>query len=149
MTTPAKLQSEQVVVAAPMSFAGSAQRLWKLTRLPGPLHWVAAIPVIVLIAIAWVAVAAWYVVTLFLFGVLLIPWRLLRRHQRLLRRRRLQHREQLAVLAELQHRIEEQSAAASSLFRTVIEHPQPGAEPGANPAGQSSPIGTVTPSNMA
>ena len=98
MSTAVQLQSERVVVDAPMSFTGSAKRLRRLTRpLPGGI--IVAIP---LIAAAWVVVAAWYVVAVVLFGVLFIPWRLLRRHQRLNRMRRLQHREELAVLAKLQ-----------------------------------------------
>jgi hypothetical protein len=31
MSASGKLASEQVVVAAPMSFSGSAQRIWKMT----------------------------------------------------------------------------------------------------------------------
>ncbi len=97
MSTTVALQSEKVIVDAPMSFTGSAKRLRRLTRpLPGGI--IVAVPLILL---AWVAVAAWYLIFL-LFCPIAISWRLLRRHQRLNRMRRLQHREQLAVLAELQ-----------------------------------------------
>ena len=73
MSTAVQLQSEKVVIDAPMSFTGSAKRLGGSTRpLPGGI--IIAVPLILL---AWVAVAAWYVVAVVLFGVLLIPWRLL------------------------------------------------------------------------
>src|SRR4051794_24364906 len=58
-----KLESEKVVVAAPMSFAGSAARIWKLTGMTEqPAARVAlALAAISLIACAWTVVLAWYV----------------------------------------------------------------------------------------
>ena len=60
---PTRLDSEEVVLAAPMSFTGSAERLWKLTR-NAPANGLASAAVyagvILLIAIAWAAVLFWY-----------------------------------------------------------------------------------------
>lgn len=67
-----------VIVAAPMSFAGSSQRIWRLTR-----HSMAWMPLaVLLVALAWIVVAGWYVVVFGLFGLLTIPYRLIRRGQR-------------------------------------------------------------------
>jgi hypothetical protein len=94
-----KLASEKVVVAAPMSFAGSAARTWRLTGLtaqPGARVALGVLSVI-LIALAWVIVLAWYV----LWGVFLVPYRLIRRGSRKRKREALQHREQLAAIESL------------------------------------------------
>ena len=68
------------IVAAPMSLTGSAQRLWRLV----PLDWhpalrIAVLPLVLcLIAIAWSVIVGWYLI----WGVLLVPYRLIRRGQR-------------------------------------------------------------------
>jgi hypothetical protein len=80
-----QLASEQVVVEAPMSYTGSARRLWRKYR--GIRRPVAPIAIV----LAWVVVTAWYVV----FGVLVIPYRLLRRGHRKERRAQLRHQEAL------------------------------------------------------
>jgi Flp pilus assembly protein TadB len=119
---------ERVVVSAPMSFSGSAQRIWKITYTR---HWwtrpLPALLAVALITVAWAAVLCWYVVVFGLFGLFAIPFRLIRRGQR------------------------QRERQAARLQRQLIEavHLQPGAEPGANPEGQSSPIATVSPSNSA
>lgn len=101
MTDLAKLHSEDVVVDAPMSFTGSAKRLWKLTpNGSGPLRWLGVTGVTLLIALVWVLVACWYLI----FGLFLVPYRLLRRSQRKSRRQALQHRETLALLTEIERR---------------------------------------------
>ena len=89
-----KLSSEKVVVAAPMSLAGSAARIWKITDLvPNVfIKWVLLVPVaLMLIAMAWMVVAVWYII----FGILLVPYRLIRRSGRKGKRQALQHRELL------------------------------------------------------
>jgi hypothetical protein len=91
-----KLSSERVVVAAPMSLAGSAARIWRLTGLsdqPAPRIALGVVAVLV-IACAWTFVLAWYVI----FGLLLVPYRLIRRGQRKRKREALMHREQLAAI---------------------------------------------------
>jgi uncharacterized membrane-anchored protein len=90
------LASEQVVIAAPMSFAGSAARIWKLTRIEpaGAWHTVLVVSAVIVIAAAWTLVLAWYV----MWGIVLVPYRLIRRGQRKRRRDELQHRETLAAI---------------------------------------------------
>ncbi len=92
-----KLSSEKVVIAAPMSFAGSAARIWKLTDLvPNAfVKWILLVPIaVMLVPMAWMVIAAWYVV----FGILLVPYRLLRRSGRKSKRQALQHRELMAAV---------------------------------------------------
>lgn len=80
-----KLDSERVVIEAPLSYTGSAKRLWRF----GP-RWL--IPVLlVLIAAAWIVVTGWYLI----FGLLLVPYRLIRRSSRKQKRDALRHREML------------------------------------------------------
>lgn len=89
--TPPK--SERIVVAAPMSYAGSAQRVWKLTRITENV-WLRAVLgalAVVLVALAWVVVTLWYV----LFSLLLLPYRLIRRGQRKRKVDAARHREML------------------------------------------------------
>ena len=96
------LPSERVIIAAPMSFAGSAQRLWLLTHSgPAGRGWGAGLLKVLLytgvilgIVIAWTVVLAWYLV----WGIWLIPYRLIRRGQRKRRREELTHREMLAAM---------------------------------------------------
>jgi hypothetical protein len=95
----AKLESEKVTVAAPLSYAGSAARIWRLTGLAGvnahPSARVGlAVLAIHLTALAWVFVTAWYLT----WGLLLVPYRLIRRGQRKDRRQALQHREMLSAI---------------------------------------------------
>jgi uncharacterized membrane-anchored protein len=96
--TPARLASEEVVISAPMSFTGATQRIWKLTRISAgeqPAVRVALVlAAILLLVIAWTIVLSWYVT----FGLLLVPYRLLRRGSRKRRRQSLQHRELLATM---------------------------------------------------
>jgi uncharacterized membrane-anchored protein len=82
-----------------MSFSGSAKRIWKMTDQKN--QWVRYLLMVVaatLIAIAWCVVAVWYVI----FGLLLVPYRLIRRGGRMEKKRALQHREQLEALASIQ-----------------------------------------------
>ncbi len=91
-----KLASEKVVISAPFSFAGSAQRIWKMTDVDNPfLKFILALIAIVFIMFAWMFVACWYFVMYVLFGILFIPWRLLRRGSRKRKQERLRHREVL------------------------------------------------------
>ena len=88
------MDSERVVIQSPTSFVGSARRIWKLTDLGPP--WVKVLTVLaalVLVALAWCLVAVYTVV----FGVLLVPWRLLRRGQRKRKQEALRHAELMAA----------------------------------------------------
>ena len=96
-----KLASEKVVISAPFSFAGSAQRIWKMTDVENPfLKFILALIAILFIMFAWVFVACWYFVLYVLFGILFIPWRLLRRGSRKRKQERLRHREVLDAIEQ-------------------------------------------------
>lgn len=96
-----KLASEKVVISAPFSFAGSAQRICKMTDVENPfLKFILALIAIVFIMFAWVFVACWYFVLYVLFGILFIPWRLLRRGSRKRKQERLRHREVLDAIEQ-------------------------------------------------
>jgi len=89
------LASEQVIVSAPMSFMGSAQRIWRITRYRA--GWAAAgmITLAVLaVIVAWAVILCWY----FMWGIWLIPYRIIRRGQRKQRQAELRHRETLERL---------------------------------------------------
>lgn len=60
------------IVAAPFSLTGSAQRIWR------KFNGIWKVLAILLIAIAWTFVLSWYCI----FGILLVPYRLVRRGQR-------------------------------------------------------------------
>jgi hypothetical protein len=91
-----KLESEKVVVAAPLSYAGSAARIWKLTGMADQTGARIALGVaaVVLIVGAWCFVTAWYL----FWGLFLVPYGLIRRGSRKHRREALQHREMLAAI---------------------------------------------------
>lgn len=97
---PARLPSERIVVSAPMSFAGAAVRAWKLTVYPRGGGWLIAARaavitgVILLILAWWAAVACWYLI----FGLWLVPYRLIRRGERRRKIERLQHAEMMEAV---------------------------------------------------
>jgi hypothetical protein len=88
-----ELASANVVVAAPMSLAGSAQRIWHLTH-HGRNAWATAglmTAASLLITVAWAGVLVWY----FTFGLLLVPYRIVRRGQRKQRLGQIRHQEMM------------------------------------------------------
>lgn len=111
VVTPA---SSEVVVAAPMSFAGSAQRIWKLTKMSDatPVLVALSLTAIVAIACAWMVVVGWYLI----FGILLVPYRLIRRGQRKTKRDNMRHQEMLQAMAA-------QSVLAAQQLATVAQAP--------------------------
>lgn len=93
---PTRLASEDVIISAPMSYSGSAKRIMRLRRRvqnESALAWVTA-ACVVLIATAWLFVTVWYL----MWGVFLVPYRLIRRGDRKRRAEALRHRELLAAL---------------------------------------------------
>jgi hypothetical protein len=82
-----------------MSFAGSAERLWKLTRGHANVWARAAIycGVLLLIVVVWAVVLCWYLI----WGIWLVPYRLIRRGQRKRRREDLRHREMLTMMQQM------------------------------------------------
>ena len=99
-----QLASEKVIVSAPLSFIGSAQRIWKITKVDNPVAKILLIALALgLIACAWVFVAFWYFIMYVLFGILFIPYRLLRRSSRKNKRDKLRHREVLDAIEQQRH----------------------------------------------
>ncbi len=90
------LASERVVVSAPMSFHGSAARIWRITGTENfVLKLLVFAPIaLLLISVVWFFVVFWYLV----FGILLVPYRLIRRGSRKSKRDNLRHREVLEAL---------------------------------------------------
>lgn len=97
-----KLASEKVVVSAPMSFSGSAARIWKMTDVNNAtVKWLLLVPIaLYLVLMAWSLVAIWYVIIFGLFGIFVIPFRLLTRSGRNRKRSKLQHRELLEAIRD-------------------------------------------------
>ncbi|MFZ1997131.1 MAG: DUF1707 domain-containing protein [Solirubrobacteraceae bacterium] len=93
---PARLASEDVIISAPMSYAGSAQRIMRLRRRADGGGSLAAITaaVLVLTVIAWAMVTVWYLT----WGLLLVPYRLVRRSTRKRKVEALRHRELLGTI---------------------------------------------------
>ena len=96
-----KLASEQVVVSSPLSFSGSAQRIWKITNVENPIaKFVLALIAITLIMGAWMFVLCWYFVMYVLFGVFFFIFRLFTRSRRRGKRDKLRHREVLDAIEQ-------------------------------------------------
>jgi hypothetical protein len=93
---PIRLASEDVIISAPMSYTGSAQRILRLRRRADVGAPVAAVTVsvVVLVIAAWVLVTAWYLV----WGIWLIPYRLVRRGARKRKLEALRHRELVGTI---------------------------------------------------
>jgi 4-hydroxybenzoate polyprenyltransferase len=90
----ARIESERVVVAAPMSLTGSTIRIWRAMGERGAAWWSRALWVtgaVLALIVAWAVVLCWYAV----FGVFLVPYRVSRRHSRKRRVEALRHRESL------------------------------------------------------
>ena len=96
-----KLASEKVIVSAPLSFSGSAQRIWKITDVENPIaKFVLALIAITLIICAWMFVLCWYFVMYILFGVFFFIFRLFTRSRRKNKRDKLRHREVLDAIEQ-------------------------------------------------
>lgn len=97
-----ELKSENIIISAPLSFSGSAARIWKISRTDNvPLKWLVLIPIaLLLVMCAWMFVAIWYFVLYVLFGIFFIPFRLWRRGARKNKRDKLRHRELLDAIRD-------------------------------------------------
>jgi hypothetical protein len=93
---PARLASEDVIINAPMSYAGSAQRIMRIRRRASTDRHLAMLTAlaVLLIVMAWILVTAWY----FWWGLLLVPYRLLRRGARKRKAEALRHRELMGAI---------------------------------------------------
>lgn len=115
-TQQPRLYSESVIVEAPMSFTGAKKRVMKWTHnllhlsAPRSVHPALRITLDVFawmtrfltwtivpmwIGMWWMVIAAWYCA----FGLLLVPFRLIRRSSRSQKRDRTRHAEMLSALA--------------------------------------------------
>lgn len=96
-----RLASEKVVIEAPFSYVGSTKRIWKIAAAFNGdepwrpwVKWLLVVPfVLLLLVMAWAFITAWYV----MFGLLVVPYRLLRRGSRKRKAQELRHREALAA----------------------------------------------------
>ena len=96
-----QLASEKVVVSAPLSFSGSAQRIWKIANVENPIaKFALALIAITLIIGAWMFVLCWYFVMYVLFGVFFFIFRLFTRSRRKNKRDKLRHREVLDAIEQ-------------------------------------------------
>jgi hypothetical protein len=102
--------------ASPMSYVGSARRIWSWARGWGDANPVTAAFawafIVLAIAGMWIFVTVWYCVTLLLFSWLLFPYRLIRRSHR--KQEQLQ-RQQLATMQAMM--IQQQQALQQSQQR--------------------------------
>jgi hypothetical protein len=96
LQVPARLPSEDVIISAPMSYTGSAQRIWRLRRRARSDEALAALTAltVLLIVIVWALVTAWYAT----WGLLLVPYRVVRRGARKRRVEAMRHRELLGAI---------------------------------------------------
>ena len=94
-----KLKSEKVVISSPLSFIGSVKRIWKITDVDNPaVKMLLSLVAAALILFAWVFVAFWYVLIYVVFGILFIPYRMLRRSSRKQKQAKVRHREVLEAI---------------------------------------------------
>ena len=114
---PTRLPSEEVIVSAPMSYSGSAQRIVRLRRRAQPGWQLVAITaaIVTLIVVVWLLVTVWYL----MWGFLLVPYRLVRRGQRKRKVEALRHRELMGA-------IEGSAAASAAAIVTATIHAQTG-----------------------
>ena len=94
-----QLASEKVVISSPLSFSGSAQRIWKMTDVDNPVIKITlALIAVILIMFAWMFILCWYFVMYVLFGVFFFIFRLFTRSRRKNKRDKLRHREVLDAI---------------------------------------------------
>ncbi|HKO25967.1 MAG TPA: DUF1707 domain-containing protein [Solirubrobacteraceae bacterium] len=116
---PVRLASEDVIINAPMSYAGSAQRIFRLRRRAqggGALAAITALAIL-LILMVWIFVTVWYLV----WGLWLVPYRLLRRGARKRKAEALRHRELMGTIQGSAAA----SAAAIVAARVAVMTPPP------------------------
>jgi hypothetical protein len=70
--------AEKMIVAAPMSFAGSYQRLVPRASAADGLRGLKVAGAVILLFFWWIVILCWYII----FGILLVPYRTIRRGQR-------------------------------------------------------------------
>lgn len=85
-----------MIINAPLSFAGSAQRIMRIRRSADEGWGLVALTVLaaILIVLAWTFVLSWYL----LWGLWLVPYRVLRRGARKRKAEALRHRELMGTI---------------------------------------------------
>ena len=93
---PPRLASEDVIINAPMSYAGSWQRIMRIRRrAPGGWQLAATTTLaILLVLVAWSCITVWYLA----WGLFLVPYRLLRRGARKRKAEAMRHREMMGTI---------------------------------------------------
>jgi len=96
------MDASRTVVAAPMSFAGATGRITNLLwhGRPTAVKVIAIVAVPGILMLWWSSIVVWYVI----FGLLLAPYRLLRRGSRKRKREARMHQETLRAIRESQQR---------------------------------------------
>lgn len=95
-----KLESETIIVEAPFSFTGATKRIWRVvekTEDPKVRAFVVAPLVVIVLMFVYAGILSWYA----MFGLLLLPFRLIRRSQRNKKLQKAQHKEMLEVMRSL------------------------------------------------
>jgi hypothetical protein len=120
---PARLASEDVIINAPMSYAGSAQRIWRIRRRAQSERALVALTVvaILLVAVVWTLVTSWYL----LWGLWLVPYRLLRRGSRKRKAEMMRHRE---LMGAIQGSAAASAAAVVTATTAQLAAPRPTAQ---------------------
>jgi uncharacterized protein DUF1707 len=111
-----RLPSEDVILSAPMSYSGSAARIMRIRRRANSERQLTAYTVLAvsLVVVVWACVTVWYL----MWGVLLIPYRLLRRAARRRKLEAMRHRELMGT-------IEGSAAGSASAIVMAMAGPQP------------------------
>lgn len=118
---PTRLASEDVIISAPLSYVGSAQRIMRIRRrtVGEPRQVPITVLAVVLVVLAWVFVTVWYLV----WGIWLIPYRLLRRGARKRNLEAMRHRELMGTIQG------SAAASAAAIVGVIAPIPSPPAEP--------------------
>jgi hypothetical protein len=91
------LASEHIKIQSPFSFVGSARRIWPLSQRDP--RWLTIPSAVLLVYVAWMLVAAYYLVIIAIsigfLGIPVIFYRAMRRRQRKAKIEELRHREML------------------------------------------------------
>jgi hypothetical protein len=111
-----RLPSEDVILSAPMSYSGSAARIMRIRRRASSERQLTAYTALAvsLLVVVWACVTVWYL----MWGVLLIPYRLLRRAARKRKLEAMRHRELMGT-------IEGSAAGSASAIVLALAGPQP------------------------
>jgi hypothetical protein len=101
--TPERLASEDVIINAPLSYAGSLQRISRGRRLVAQQHAAIRILFDLLVIVpcvlfAWAFTTCWYL----FFGLWIVPYRLLRRGSRKRKKEAFQHQEMMKAVNQVQ-----------------------------------------------